>query len=90
MHPNQTNSPPTRQQFHNPKSSLGGVGHWVKTAGILAPLLIGELVKDEGKRWRYIRISSVVTALVSEALWTQRVKQSREPQLTTSRSDYER
>jgi hypothetical protein len=48
----------------------------VKTTGILAPLIIGELVKGEGKRWRYIRLSSVVTALVSEALWTNRVRKS--------------
>jgi hypothetical protein len=57
---------PPRQQFHNPHTSMGSAGHWIKTAGILAPLIIGELVKDADKRWRYIRMASVATALVSE------------------------
>ena len=56
------------QAFHKPHTSMGAAGHWVKTAGILAPLIIGEFVKDAEKRWRWIRISSVATALVSEAM----------------------
>lgn len=74
----------SRQEFHNPKSSLGATAHWVKTAGILAPLIIGEFVKDSEKRWRYIRISSVVTALVSEACWTHRVKHPKPQERTWS------
>jgi hypothetical protein len=47
-------------------------------AGILSPLIIGELVKDADKRWRYIRLSSVATALIAEGLWQHRVHQKRE------------
>jgi hypothetical protein len=57
---------------------MGAAGHWIKTAGILAPLIIGEVVKDSEKRWRWIRIASVATALFSEALWTARVQRERE------------
>ena len=46
-------------------------------AGILSPLIIGELVKDADKRWRWIRIASVTTALVSEGLHAQRISQER-------------
>lgn len=56
---------------------VGGAGHWIKMAGILSPLIIGELVKDNEKRWRWIRIASVATALVSEGFHTQRIMQQR-------------
>jgi hypothetical protein len=69
---------PPRQQFHNPHTSMGSAGHWIKTAGILAPLIIGELVKDADKRWRYIRLASVATALVSEGMYTNRIKRERD------------
>ncbi len=67
-----------RQAFHRPHTSLGAAGHWVKTAGILAPLIIGEFVKDAEKRWRWIRISSIATALVSEAMWTNKIHKERQ------------
>jgi hypothetical protein len=68
---------PPRQPFHNANSSLGVVAHVIKTAGILAPLIIGEVVKDADARWRYIRIASVATALLSEGLYTSRIQQER-------------
>jgi hypothetical protein len=68
---------PARQAFHNPHTSYGA-GHWVKTAGILAPLVIGEFVKDPDQRWRFIRIAAVATALVSEGLYTHRIRKERE------------
>src|SRR5579872_240214 len=46
-----------RRPVYHPNTTLGVVGHVVKTAGILAPLIIGEVVKDTDKRWRWIRIS---------------------------------
>jgi hypothetical protein len=46
--------------------------------GILAPPVIGEFVKDADKRWRYIRIASVATALVSEGLYTNRFRRKRD------------
>ncbi len=67
-----------RHAFHKPHTSLGATGHWVKTAGILAPLVIGEFVKDPDQRWRYIRIASVATALISEGLWTHKIRRERE------------
>ena len=68
----------SRQAFHHPHTSLGAAGHWIKTLGILSPLVIGEFVKDPDKRWRWIRIASVATALVSEALWTHRIHHERQ------------
>ncbi len=69
---------PHRQSYHNPHTSMGAAGHWIKTAGILAPLVIGEFVADSEKRWRYIRIASVATALVSEGFWTHKVHRERQ------------
>jgi hypothetical protein len=66
-----------QQVYHRPHTSLGATGHWIGTAGILAPLVIGEFVHDSEKRWRYIRIASVATALLSEGLWTSKVHNER-------------
>lgn len=75
MQPVQNHAP--RQEFHHAHTSMG-VAHWIKTAGILAPLVIGEFVKDADKRWRYIRLASVATALVSEGMYTSRIQRERE------------
>jgi hypothetical protein len=56
----------------------GSGGHWIKMAGILSPLILGELIQDADKRWRWIRIISVATAALSEVLWAHRVKQGRQ------------
>ena len=69
---------PARQPYHKPHTSLGATGHWLKTAGILAPLVIGEFVKDPEQKWRYVRIASVATALVSEAMWTHKIRKERD------------
>ena len=68
-----------RRCFQRAHSSVGAgsTGHWIKMAGILSPLIIGELVKDNEKRWRWIRIAAVATALVSEGFHTQRLMQQR-------------
>jgi hypothetical protein len=75
-------TPYSRQSFHRPQTSIGGgsAGHWIKMAGILSPLIIGEIVKDADKRWRWIRISAVATALVSEGFYAHHVRQRREEQ----------
>lgn len=78
--PEKHDRPEPRREFHHAQSSMGAVaviGQVVKTAGILAPLIIGEMVKDPDERWRYIRIASVATALVSQGLFTQRIQQER-------------
>jgi bacteriorhodopsin len=67
-----------RQSFHNARTSMGAAAHWVKMAGIMAPLLIGEVVKDAEKKWRWIRISSVATALLAEGLYTRRIHRERQ------------
>jgi hypothetical protein len=67
-----------RQAFRRPHTSLGATGHWLREAGILAPLVISEFVKDGEKRWRYIRIASLATALLSEGMWTAKVHKERE------------
>jgi hypothetical protein len=66
------------QSFHKSHTSLGATGHWLREAGILAPLLITEFVKDNDKRWRYIRFASIGTALLSEGLHTYQVHRHRE------------
>lgn len=63
-----------RQPCHSPPSEIG---HWVRTAGILSPLVIGELVKDPEKKWRFIRVSSVAVALISEGLHVHRLNRER-------------
>jgi hypothetical protein len=60
------------------RPSAGGAGHWLTTAGVLAPLVIGELVKDPDQRWRFIRISSVALASISEGLYAHKVHKERE------------
>jgi len=72
------NGRPERQAFHHPHTSLGAVGHCLRTAGILAPLIIGEFVKDHEKRWRWTRIAAVATAGVSEVLYAHRIEKERE------------
>ena len=68
------------QAFRNPHTHIGAgsAGHWLKMAGVLSPLLIGELVKDPDKRWRYIRLAAVATALVSEGMYAHRIQQERQ------------
>ena len=58
--------------------SPAGSGHWVRTIGVLVPLVIGEVVKDPDQRWRFIRISSVAMALISEAMYAHKVQKERE------------
>lgn len=67
-----------RQQFRHPKTSMGAAGHWIHMAGLFAPVVIGEVIKDADKRWRYVRLASVGTALAYEALYTIREQKRRE------------
>ena len=64
--------------FHHAHTTMGAAGHWIRTAGLLAPLVIGELIKDPDKRWRWIRIASISTTLISEGLYTNKVRRERE------------
>lgn len=57
---------------------MGAAGHWIHMAGLFAPLVIGEVVKDADKRWRYVRLASVGTALAYEAMYTIREQKRRE------------
>jgi len=56
----------------------GEIGHWVRTAGILAPLIISEFVKDPDRRWRFIRIASVSAAILSEGFHSHKTYRERE------------
>jgi|ERR1700722_7466377 len=67
-----------RQAFHRPHSSLGATSHWIREAGILAPLIISEFVKDGEQRWRYIRLASIATALLSQGMFTAKIHKERE------------
>jgi hypothetical protein len=75
--PNHT-APYERQAFHKPHTSMGTAGHWIKTLGILSPVVIGELVADTKKQLKYIRLASVGTALLSEACWSYKIHKERE------------
>jgi hypothetical protein len=72
--------PYPRQSFHHPRTSIGAgsAGHWLKMAGILSPLIIGELVQDPNKRWRWIRIMAVLTAVTAEGFHTRRITRQRD------------
>ena len=82
----QTSTPRTRtgdaqsertrnREWHH---SAGGANHWVRTVGALAPLVIGELVKDPEQKWRFIRITSVLLAVASEASYAHRLHKERQ------------
>ena len=68
----------SRQPMHRPHTSMGAAGHWIHMAGLLAPLVIGEFVTDANKRWKAIRMVSVVTALAYEGLHTMNEQKRRE------------
>ena len=67
-----------RQSFHRPHTSLGVAGHWLRTGGILAPLAIGEFVPDPEQKMRYIRFAAIATAVLSEAMWTNKIRKERD------------
>ena len=71
--------PDSQEQYPRPPSHTppSEIGHWVRTAGILSPLIIGEVVKDPEKKWRFIRITSVAVALISEGLHAHRIQRER-------------
>jgi len=71
----------SKRAFHRPTTALGAAGHVVKDLGILSPLLIHEMIKDPEQRWRWIRISAVATALLSEVCWANRIRRERQDRM---------
>jgi hypothetical protein len=71
-------APYSRQPMHAPHTSISAAGHWLKTAGILTPLLIGEFVKDPEQRWRFTRIAVIATAALAQGLYVHRIHKERE------------
>ena len=67
-----------RRSHRRQHAGAGEIGHWVTTAGILAPLIIGEFVKDPDRRWRFARITSVTAAFLSEGLHARKSHRDRE------------
>ena len=67
-------NPAPRQPYRAPSSE---VGHSVCAAGILSPLVIGELAKDSGKKRRFTRVTFVAIALHSEELHIHRLQRER-------------
>ena len=41
------------------------------------PLVIGEVVKEPDKKWRFIRIASVAMAAINEASYAYQVQKER-------------
>jgi hypothetical protein len=66
--------PYPRHDRHRPPSP---VGHWTRTIGALLPLVIGELVKEPEKKWRFIRVASVAMAVINEASYAYQVQKER-------------
>ena len=58
------------QHAHTSLGSTGLLGHWVGLAGTMAPIIIGELIDDPGKRWKVTRLTAVGTAIAYEAVHT--------------------
>ena len=77
-HPNWQQKEQHRRAQHKPPSAADEIGHWIRTGGILAPLLIGEFVKDPDRKWRFIRITSVAAAILSEGLHSRHAYRDRE------------
>ena len=73
--PNEDDRERHRSRPHH--SAPSPVGHWTRTVGALVPLVIGELVKEPEKRWRFIRIASVALAVINEGAYAYRVQQQR-------------
>jgi hypothetical protein len=53
------------------------VGHWTRTLGALAPLVITELVPEPRKQIRFIRIASVALAAISEMTYAYQLNKER-------------
>jgi hypothetical protein len=54
------------------------IGSFLRVAGALAPLVIHEVVKDRETAWRWVRITSAVTAVLSGMAWRDRVRSERQ------------
>ena len=67
-----------RSHQHRARAVEGEIGHWVRTGAILAPLIIHEFVKDPDKKWRFIRVTSVAAAILSEGLHAHKNYKDRE------------
>jgi hypothetical protein len=79
-----TNGTETRKLGHERTSFHRSHTHLLTA---LTPLVIGELVHDPDKRWRWIRIGSMVIALIGEVeqSWRERIRREREEGRTTTR-----
>jgi hypothetical protein len=55
-----------------------GAGHWVRTVGLLIPLIIAEAVPDPAKKFRYMRIATVSLAIISEGMYAHKVHKQME------------
>jgi sirohydrochlorin ferrochelatase len=71
-------TPHRRQPFYKPHTALSTTGHWLKTVGMLSPLIIGEFVKDPERRWRYTRMAVIATAALSQGLHANRIERERQ------------
>jgi hypothetical protein len=66
-----------RHAFHHSRTALGAAGHFLHLATVGAPLIIGELVTDVDKRWRYTKLATFGVAVASEAVWTFKIAHDR-------------
>jgi hypothetical protein len=67
-----------RHPFHRPRTALCSAGYWFNMAGLIAPLAIGELIKDPDTKWRAIRVAALLNGAVSGMFWSTQVKRRRE------------
>jgi len=78
QHPNWQEKEHHRRTHRRAGAVEGEIGHWVRTAGILAPLIITEFVKDPDQKFRFIRVTSVAAAILSEGLHAHKAYGDRE------------
>jgi hypothetical protein len=68
----------SRKSFHKPQTSFGATGHWIRTAVLLAPLVIGEFVHDAAQYKRAIRLTTIGGTLLNEGMWTNKIRKERQ------------
>jgi hypothetical protein len=75
---NQTDSPQELPYARHPDHRSSGVfGHWTRTLGALAPLVITELIPEDRAKQSFIRIASVALAATSEASYAYPIQRER-------------
>ena len=77
MGPRQHQREGDREDSPRPSRYPSPIGHWTRTLGALAPLVITELIPEDRVKQRFIRIASVALAAISEASYAYQIQRER-------------